>query len=245
MAMPPAAMPAGFNMEANPTEDTEWNDVLRQHGILPAKAPDTSAQTEELLEEARKLQHEQRLDDLEMDELDELEDDEDSEVVQQYRHRRLAEMQETARRKKFDSLLPLSKADYTREVNEASHDCWVFVLLYKDSLVASKRVRAVMTEFARRYGEIKCLAIVADRAIENYPDAAVPTVLCYRDGDMREQFVGLRETTMIQDIERIAVSLQALSEDDVRRNRKRQGLSSMQSNPNEHDDNDNDSDWDS
>lgn len=233
----------GMNVQVNEAEDTEWNDILRQHKIIPDKPPDTSAQEEELLEEAHRLQHERRFDDLELDELAELEDDESDAVVARYRAARMAEMRETAARKQFDSLQPLSKAEYTREVTEASAKHWVFVLLYKDYLVASKRLRAVMTEFARRYGEVKCCAIVADQAIENYPDVAVPTILCYRDGDMREQFVGLRETTTVGDVERIAVSLQALSEDDVRRNRKREGIYAAAQQAQGADDDDND-DWD-
>ena len=213
----------GMNMEVDTTEDTEWNDILRAHKIIPEKPKDPDENREELLEQARQLQHDSRLDDLELDELDELEDDEDDLVVQEYRARRMQEMQETAQRSVFGTLIPISKAEYTREVTEASEKHWVFVFLYKDYLSASKKMRPIMAEFARRYGSIKVCAIVADQAIEGYPDQAVPTILVYHKNDMKEQFVGLNTSTTLGDVEKIAIGLGALSDDEVRRSRKREG----------------------
>lgn len=81
-----------------------------------------------------------------------------------------------------------------------------------------------MSEFAQRYGSIKICAIVSDQAIENYPDQAVPTILVYHQNNMKEQFVGLKTSTTLADIEKIAMGLGALGEDDVRRSRKRAGV---------------------
>lgn len=214
----------GMNVEVDPTEDTEWNDVLRAHKIIPEKAPDPDANRDELVAEARQLQYDSRLDDLELDELDDLEDDEDDEIVQEYKMKRMKEMQETAQRSVFGTMVPIGKGEYTREVTEASERHWIFVFLYKDYLAASKKLRPIMSEFAQRYGSIKVCAIVADQAIESYPDQAVPTILIYHKNDMKEQFVGLKVTTTLVDIEKIAVGLGALTEDDVRRSRKRVGV---------------------
>lgn len=211
----------GMNVEVDATEDTEWNDILRAHKIIPEKEKDPDENREELIAEARQLQYESRLDDLELDELDELEDDEDDAVVQEYKARRMKEMQETVQRSVFGSMIPIAKAEYTREVTEASQSHWVFVFLYKDYLSASKKLRPIMSEFAERYGSIKVCAIVSDQAIKNYPDKAVPTILVYHENNMKEQFVGLKTTTTLGDIEKIAISLGALGEDDVRRSRKR------------------------
>ncbi|CCG84881.1 protein of unknown function [Taphrina deformans PYCC 5710] len=219
-----AGMGGGMNVEVDPTEDTEWNDILRAHKIIPDKPKDPDENREELIAEARQLQHDSRLDDLELDELDELEDEEDEAVVQEYRARRMKEMQQTVNRSVFGSLLPIAKAEYTREVTEASDKHWVFVFLYKDYLSASKHLRPIMSEFATRYGSVKVCAIVADQAIEGYPDQAVPTILVYHQNNMKEQFVGLKMSTSLGDIEKIAIGLGALGEDDVRRSRKRAGV---------------------
>lgn len=213
----------GMNVEVDLAEDTEWNDILRAHKIIPEKCPDPDENREELLAEARQLQHASRLDDLELDELDNLEDDEADEIIQQYKARRMTEMQQTIHRSVFGSLIPITKAEYTREVTEASENYWIFVFLYKDYLVASKKLRPIMAEFARRYGSIKVCAIVSDQAIENYPDQAVPTILVYYQNNMKEQFVGLKTSTTLVDIEKIAIGLGALGDDDVRRSRKRAG----------------------
>lgn len=216
-------MMGGMNVEVDPTEDTEWNDILRAHKIIPEKGPDPDENREDLLAEARQLQHESRLDDLELDELDELEDEEDDEIVQEYKARRMNEMQQTINRSVFGSLIPITKGEYTKEVTEASEKHWIFVFLYKDYLSASKKLRPIMTEFAHRYGSIKVCAIVSDQAIENYPDQAVPTILVYYQNNMKEQFVGLKTSTTLVDIEKIAIGLGALGDDDVRRSRKRAG----------------------
>ncbi len=121
-----------MNVEVDPQEDTEWNDILRAHKIIPEKPKDPDDNLEEVLEEARARKHAERLDDLELDEIDELEDNENDEIVQEYKARRIREMRETADRSVFGDLLPLSKAEYMREVTEASQKHWVMVYLYKN-----------------------------------------------------------------------------------------------------------------
>jgi hypothetical protein len=48
-------------------------------------------------------------------------------------------------------------------------------------------------ELARKFGEIKFCQIQGDLCIEGYPDRNCPTVLVYKDGDVRRQIVTLRE----------------------------------------------------
>ena len=76
----------------NPDEDTQWNDVLREKGILP---PKTDAGSVELTEDQlgdmieksieEKQRGEKAIEDMTLDELDELEDEEDERVMLQYR----------------------------------------------------------------------------------------------------------------------------------------------------------------
>jgi hypothetical protein len=74
-----------INVEVDPNEDTEWNDILRSKGIIPEKPPSPTPMIEEALTEARRLAHENRLEGKELDELAELEDDEDEDFLESYR----------------------------------------------------------------------------------------------------------------------------------------------------------------
>ncbi|KAL8742565.1 MAG: hypothetical protein Q9184_008234 [Pyrenodesmia sp. 2 TL-2023] len=69
----------------NPSADTEWNDILRKHGIIPEKPPSPTPLIEEALTEARKQAHDNRLEGKGLDELEELEDEEDAEFLEKYR----------------------------------------------------------------------------------------------------------------------------------------------------------------
>ena len=70
-----------INVEVDPNEDTEWNDILRSKGIIPEKPPSPTPMIEEALNEARRLAHENRLEGKELDELAELEDEEEYDTV--------------------------------------------------------------------------------------------------------------------------------------------------------------------
>lgn len=75
----------------NPDEDTEWNDALRRHGILPQKEGEvTEDQLINMVEETvqRKttgLNVVKAYEDMTLAELEELEDEEDERILLQYR----------------------------------------------------------------------------------------------------------------------------------------------------------------
>ena len=73
----------------NPNLDTEWNDALRKHGILPEKKEleITQDQIESVVDNVVKQRTEDKpLNVLSLDELDEKEDDEDDAILQQIRY---------------------------------------------------------------------------------------------------------------------------------------------------------------
>lgn len=73
----------------NPNLDTEWNDALRRHGILPEKreVEITQDQIESVVDNVIKQRTEEKpLNVLSLDELDEKEDDEDDAILQQIRY---------------------------------------------------------------------------------------------------------------------------------------------------------------
>ncbi len=71
----------------NPNADTEWNDALRKHGILPKKEVEiTEDQIENMIDKVvREKTEGKQLHDMDLDELAEKEDDEDDIILEQIR----------------------------------------------------------------------------------------------------------------------------------------------------------------
>lgn len=51
------------------------------------------------------------------------------------RKKRLTELREAAKVKRYGSVTPISSSDFMREVTQASAEDWVVVCLYKDGYV--------------------------------------------------------------------------------------------------------------
>ncbi|KAI9655724.1 MAG: hypothetical protein M1821_005159 [Bathelium mastoideum] len=219
----------------NPNADTEWyyacestitllasnnnvsrNDILRKHGVIPEKPPSPTPVIEEALLEAKRLAHENRLEGKDLEELAELEDEEDDGFLNEYRQKRLTELKTISSASVHNQVYPLQKPDYAREVTEASRSSFVLVLLISSqgTNVESQLLIEVWRELAARFGDIKFCQIRADMCIEGYPEKNTPTVLIYRDGDIKKQIVTLRELQGIQtstkDMERVLVSVGAI-----------------------------------
>ncbi|KAK8230359.1 phosducin family protein [Phyllosticta capitalensis] len=212
-------------VEVDPNEDTEWNDILRKHGVIPEKPPSPTPMIEEALVEARRLAHENRLEGKDLDELAELEDEEDEDFLEQYRKKRMAELSSISNASVFNQVYPIQKPDYSREVTEASQKAWVFVLLTAaDSNVESRVAEELWRELAREFGDIKFCKMRGNLCIEGYPDKNCPTVLIYKDGDIKRQIVTLRELngprTSVEHFKKLLLDLGALQHSDPRLKRK-------------------------
>ena len=184
---------------------------------------------EEALTQARQLAHDNRLEGKDLDELDELEDDEDDDFLDIYRQKRMAEMSTLQTNSVFNQVYPVQKPDYSREVTEASKKAWVFVLLTSSSgtNVESQLMIELWRQTATKYGDIKFCQMQGDLCIEGYPDRNTPTVLVYKDGEIRRQIVTLRELagtkTGTKDLEKLLVDLGALRHGDARLGREDAG----------------------
>lgn len=95
----------------------------------------------------------------------------------------------------YNQVYHLQKPDYSRDVTEASSKAYVLVLLTSSqgTNVESRIMIEIWREMARRFGDIKFCQMRADLCIEGYPEKNTPTVLVYKDGDIRKQVVTLRE----------------------------------------------------
>ncbi|KAL7807053.1 thioredoxin-like protein [Trichoderma aethiopicum] len=205
----------------DPNADTEWNDILRKHGVIPEKPPSPTPMIEEAILEARRLAHENRLEGKDLDELDELEDDEDDAFLEQYRQKRMAELSNLQKKSIHGSVYPISKPDYQREVTEASNNGPVFVNLTSAAgNVESRILSELWRQAAKEYGDIKFCEIRANQAIENYPDRNCPTILVYNKGDIVKQIVTLMTLggtrTNMRHIDDLLVEVGAVPDSDLR-----------------------------
>lgn len=107
----------------------------------------------------------------------------------------MAELSTIATASVFNQVYPLQKPDYSKDVTEASNKAFVLVHLTSSlgTNIQSRLLTELWREMARKFGDIKFCEIRADMCIEGYPERNTPTILVYRDGDIKKQLVTLRE----------------------------------------------------
>lgn len=128
--------------------------------------------------------------DMNLDELDELEDDEDESVLLEYRRKRIAEMQAAASKSRFGDVREISGQDYVSEVNKAGDGIWVVLHLYKQGIPLCALLNRFMNDLAQRYPQTKFLKSIASTCIPNFPEANLPSIFIYYEGDLKKQVIG-------------------------------------------------------
>jgi hypothetical protein len=197
--------------------------------------------------EAQQQAHESRLENKDLDELHDLEDEEDEVFLEIYRKQRLAEFASLQKSNNHGQVYPLQKPDYAKDVTEASSK--YFVLVHLASSLATNVESSVLTDLwrqmATKYGDIKFCEIRADLCIEGYPEKNTPTILIYRDGDIKRQIVTLRELngpkTNLGNLERLLCEVGAIAENDPRLKTRDDDRSEVD---NKNRDDEDDDDWD-
>lgn len=109
------------------------------------------------------------------------------------------------------------------EINETDKNenaVYVFVHLSLQSKLQSRILAHIFEAEAPKFREIKFVEILANRAIENYPEINTPTLLVYHNGDVLKNMVTLLELggnkTTIKDFENLMVKVGAIEEKDNR-----------------------------
>ncbi|KAE9445966.1 hypothetical protein C3L33_22133, partial [Rhododendron williamsianum] len=105
--------------------------------------------------------------------------------------KRLAEMIEVAKVRRYGSVVPISGSDFVREVSQASEDVWVVVILYKDGYPECGLLLQCLEALATKYPGTKFVKIISTDCIPNYPDCNLPTLLVYNNGAVKGNHVGL------------------------------------------------------
>ncbi|KAL0947550.1 hypothetical protein HGRIS_013645 [Hohenbuehelia grisea] len=185
-------------MAINPDEDTEFNDALRKHGILPPRPPTPPTPPPP---ESPGL--DELLDDFTSAELQELAEDTRDEaterLIEDIRRQKISEAQDIARKARFGRVYPIGRDDYTREVTEASQvdeegdtegkGTPVVCFLYKDGLPQCERAHDFVRVLAQRHPRTKFVSIIGDKCIPNLPDSRLPMFIIYRKGEVLTQLI--------------------------------------------------------
>ncbi|CAM9515266.1 unnamed protein product [Phaeothamnion confervicola] len=189
-------------------QTTEWEDILIKKGIveeddvLRGKGIDPEERRlkeavnkarEEVAERLASVTVEDKLAAASLDELDVLEDEglDDDAALQRYRDARLAELRAARSRERFGEVYAIGKADWVKDVTEASCDAWVVAHLHEDSVVECAVMAEALAALAPRFKEVKFVRIRSRQAIENWPEANLPAVFVYKDGVLSSQLVGI------------------------------------------------------
>ena len=126
----------------------------------------------------------------------------------------------------YGQVYPLQKPDYARDVTEDSSKAFVLVNLTSSlgTNVESRVLSELWREAARKFGDVKFCEIRADMCIEGYPERNTPTILVYKDGDIKQQIVTLAQLngvrTSLRDLGRVLVEVGAVQENDMRLKQK-------------------------
>lgn len=113
-------------------------------------------------------------------------------------------------------------------MTEASRKSFVFVLLTSSTgtNTESQLLIELWRELAKTFGDVKFCQMRADLCIEGYPDRNTPTVLVYKDGEIKRQIVTLKELagmgTGMEDLEKVLLQLGAIVYGDPRLKKKDQ-----------------------
>ena len=122
----------------------------------------------------------------------------------------------------YNQVYPLQKPDYSREVTEASAQTFVLVLLTSSSGTnpESQLMLSLWHRLATTFGDLKFCQMQGNLCIDGYPDRNTPTILVYKDGEIRRQIVTLKELkgdqTGLEDVEGMLVDLGAVKHGDSR-----------------------------
>uniref|UniRef100_A0A8C8AIE7 Phosducin like 2 n=1 Tax=Otus sunia TaxID=257818 RepID=A0A8C8AIE7_9STRI len=156
----------------DPNEDTEWNDILRDFGVLPPKEKPEDEIDEMVLHLQKEAETEADFDEA------------DRKAIQMYR----SEWKCLQRRQKYGKLREICGEQYVKEVTNAPEDVWVIIHLYQSSSPVCLLVNEHLSLLAKHFPEVKFLKAIVNSCILNYHDRCLPTILVYKTAEIKGRF---------------------------------------------------------
>lgn len=132
------------------------------------------------------------------------EGDEDDNFLHRYRAMRLEELKSSNKTAKYGEIIPISRADWKFEVNDASEDgTWVVILLTAQNAspsliplhsdICQLVESTLLPKIAQDHPNVKFVSIPSKSAIPDFPEENLPALFCYQYGTMQHQLIGLEE----------------------------------------------------
>eukprot|EP00070_Physeter_catodon_P009735 XP_007121206.2 phosducin-like protein 2 [Physeter catodon] len=183
------------DQKQDPNEDTEWNEILRDFGILPPKE-EPKDEIEEMVLRLQKEAMVKPYEKMTLAQLKEAEDefdDEDMRAIEIYREKRLQEWKALKKKQKFGELREISGNQYVNEVTNAEKDVWVIIHLYRSSIPMCLLVNQHLSLLARKFPETKFVKAIVSSCIQHYHDNCLPTIFVYKNGQIEGKFIGIIE----------------------------------------------------
>ena len=175
-------------------ETTEWEDILIKKGIIEPKTKVIEEEEEEVDYTSEKVEYDSNKendDDEEFDDEEEEFGDDDGRELRRIREKRIAEMKALAARNCFGRVQPITKSEWTQEVNEASKQAWVVVYLFDPSVEACKVMDQLIETIAKLHPDVKFVSIPAQACMENWPRKNCPTLFLYSNEELQDQLITL------------------------------------------------------
>uniref|UniRef100_A0A8C0P0V3 Phosducin like 2 n=1 Tax=Canis lupus familiaris TaxID=9615 RepID=A0A8C0P0V3_CANLF len=179
----------------DPNEDTEWNEILRDFGILPPKE-EPKDEIEEMVLRLQKEAMVKPYEKMTLAQLKEAEDEfdeEDMRAIEIYREKRLQEWKALRKKQKFGELREISGNQYVNEVTNAEKDVSVVIHLYRSSIPMCLLVNQHLSLLARKFPETKFVKAIVNSCIQHYHDNCLPTIFVYKNGQIEGKFIGIIE----------------------------------------------------
>jgi hypothetical protein len=194
------------------TSTTEFDDALMQRGIVTFEqamlAKGASAEEAERL--ARVKEGEAAIvEECESEEDSDDADGHDDEFLRRYRQQRLEELKEQ-KSTVFGEVIPITRPDWGREVNDDSQRAWVVVVLTSHDVERTGCVEGAVRALARKFAAVKFVSIPSNAAIANWPDERLPTIFLYRHGKLQQEFIGMKRNISANELEWALAECQAL-----------------------------------
>jgi len=171
----------------DPNEDTEWNDILRAKGILPARPKTPEIEDPEPAENIK--DYGDTIDDLDALLDDEMDEEEEALMIKM-REDRMKELKAKMSKDKFGVVKEITAQAWTQEVNQAGEGIWVVVHLYDKGVMLSNILNKHFVEIANKFKYVKFVRGVASQCVPNYPNKNLPTVFVYKNGQLVVQWIG-------------------------------------------------------
>jgi hypothetical protein len=168
---------------------TEWHDALVKHKIIEKpekKISQDESDTRHMwdikeAEERLNYHYDGSSHNKSLQDINEMEDDLDEDTLHRLRQRRLQELKAKEVAERFGRIQMISKADYTKEVTEASRQSVVICCLFATSQMESKKMLQCLESLADKFKDCKIVKIRGQECIENYPEDFCPTLIIYKD----------------------------------------------------------------